>query len=169
MYYLSADLGSNREAGLTMWKGSDIASTWLPAGKESSDTAANWVLATGIDHFNRFTLFNSDTLETIQPPITDTLVYTPPGSSEMLRMNRVTPAGVYPNPVQDHFTLVFFSDQQQNGVISLYDQLGNLLEYKKLQYHEGINQLTWGMHGYAAGIYYLAGNYGKKKIKIIKQ
>jgi hypothetical protein len=168
MYYLNADLGSNREAGLTMWKGSDLASTWLPAGKDGSDTAANWVLATGIDHFNRFTLFNSDTFEMIQPPITDTLIYTPPGSSEM-RKSTLTPAGVYPNPVQDHFTLVFFSDQQQNGVISLYDQLGNLLEYKKLQYHAGINQLTWDMHGYAAGIYYLAGNYGKKKIKIIKQ
>lgn len=87
----------------------------------------------------------------------------------MRRVSTVIPAGLYPNPVQDHFTLVFFSDQQQNGIISLYDQLGNLLEHKKKQYHAGINQLTWDMHGYAAGIYYLAGNYGKKKIKIVKQ
>ena len=169
MYYLNADLGSNIEAGLTMWKGSDIASTWLPAGKDAGDTAANWVLASGIDHFNRFTLFNSDTLETIQPPITDTLIYTPPGGSEMRRVSTVIPTGVYPNPVQDHFTLVFFSEQQQNGVISLYDQLGNLLQYKKLQYHAGINKLTWNMHAYAAGTYYLVGNFAKKSIRIIKQ
>jgi len=164
LYYLDAELDSNREFGLTMWKGSDLASTWLPAGKDSSDRSANWVLTTGIDHLNRFTLFDSDTFETIQPPITDTLIYTPPGTS----LARVS-TRIYPNPVQDHFTLVFFSNQQQNGVISLYDQLGNLLEYKKLSFHAGINQLTWDMHGYSAGIYYLGGNYGKKKIKLVKQ
>ena len=139
-----------------------------PIGKDSSDTAANWVLKTGIDHFTRYTLFDSSGITEIgEPPITDTLIYTPPGTSEFAR--RAIQTQIYPNPVQDRFTMVFFNDQPQNGVICLYDQLGNLLEYKKLQIHTGVNQLTWDMHGYAAGIYYLAGNYGKKKIKIIKQ
>jgi len=168
LYYLDTELGPNMEGRLTMWTGSDFASTWLPIGKDSSDTAANWVLKTGIDHFTRYTLFDSSGITEIgEPPITDTLIYTPPGTSEFAR--RAIQTQIYPNPVQDRFTMVFFNDQPQNGVICLYDQLGNLLEYKKLQIHTGVNQLTWDMHGYAAGIYYLAGNYGKKKIKIIKQ
>lgn len=168
MYYLDAELGTNMESGLTMWNGSDFANTWLPAGKDSSNTAANWVLKTGIDHFTRYTLFDSSGLIEIgEPPITDTLIYTPPGTSEFAR--RALQTQIYPNPVQDQFTMVFFSDQPQNGIICLYDQLGNLLEYRKLPFHAGINQLTWDMHSYAPGIYFLAGNYGKKKIKIIKQ
>jgi hypothetical protein len=169
MYYLDAELAGNYEPALTLWQGSDLANTWLPIGKDNSDTAANWVLKTGIDHFTRYTLFDSSAVVVIGEP-TDTLVYTPPGN-EYARIGTHKQTQVYPNPVQDHFTLVFFSDQQKTGVISLYDQMGNLIQYKKINYQPGMNRVTWNMSGYAAGVYFLSFNGigNQKKYKIIKE
>ena len=77
---------------------------------------------------------------------------------------------LYPLPARDKLTIVLISDKEKDCTLSLYDQLGHLVESKKVHYREGINTIEWNVSSYSAGTYYiLFDNLGVKSAKIIKE
>ena len=77
---------------------------------------------------------------------------------------------IYPLPTQDKLTIVLISDREKDCLLTLYDQLGHLIESKKIHCRNGINTIEWNLSHYAAGTYYLQfGNTDVQSAKIIKE
>jgi hypothetical protein len=166
VFYLDSELASNSESGLNIWTGSDIAASWLMAGKDSSNTTDNWVKLSGIDHFNRITLGGSGAVDMRTKP-------SPLHSNAAgLNADEAPVKGkvlLYPNPSKDRFTLSLGSDREKDGVIGLYDAYRHLLQRRAIHLFAGQNTLAWDLTGYAAGVYYLVSeNKDFMPIKLVK-
>jgi hypothetical protein len=165
LHYLDAELAGADERDLTLWKGADLGNNWLPMGRDSIDTANNRIVKTAIDHFTRVTAGapSSNKLLTQSISLSDR-------SMNKMAFKPGAAVQVFPNPSHEQFTVAFFNDQDADCLISLYDQYGHLLERKQTHSRKVMNQVTWNMRTYTAGIYYLAfENRAIKNIKIIKE
>lgn len=163
-FYLDKELAGTNDSALMLWKGADLGNYWLLNGRDSIDVTANYVVKTGIDHFTRYTL----------GPETATGVMVRMSQSDSLRsipsFKPATTLQVYPNPLYEQFMLALFSDSEKEYTIGLYDQFGHLLQNKKVRCHSGMNQISWNVNQYAAGIYYLVfENRALPNIKLIKK
>ena len=138
-FYLDKELAGIDEAAISLWKGADLANYWLYDGGDSVNEKANYIVKTGIDHFTRYTVGVETTTE---------------------KMARVAGAGlqngalpsttmqVYPNPLQQQFTIAFHSGIGKEYTVSLYDQEGHWLKSNKLSCRKGVTRSVWNRSGY---------------------
>jgi len=170
-FYLDPELNGNTESNLALWEQSILGNPFVSLGKDSNNVTANWVLKNHIDHLDHFTLGNDQAAA-----IAGTGKHTQSAATSQLDDTEETAAmvatklKVYPNPVQDHFTLDLFTPVAKEIRVGLYDQSGHLLQQKRIDCMAGTNSLSWDISGYTAGIYYLSMN-GKaiSHLKIIKK
>lgn len=149
-YYLDPEVGARTKNALSLFARREGESLWTMKGKDNSDPSANWVIKNNIDQLHSFTLRT--------------------GRSNIAEQEPAKMPQLFPNPYTDHFSLVFFSDKEADDVVSLYDQVGHLLETKKVHWTVGMNKLDWNEGKFAKGIYYLfSANTSIKALKIIKQ
>jgi hypothetical protein len=62
---------------------------------------------------------------------------------------------LFPDPPPGYFTVLLNSAEDKEAALNLYDQLGRLLERKKIECRAGANTITWNIDRYANGTYYL--------------
>lgn len=150
-YYLDAELNSGQEDALTVFSSKNDQASWIEAGKDKSDLNTNYVVKNGLDQLHRFTLAGA--------------------TNKMLaQQNSKTAVQLFPNPTPGQFTILLNSATDQESAVNLYDQLGRLLESKKVQIRAGINNIKWNIARYANGTYYLSfGNTDLKTVKIVKE
>ncbi len=148
-YYFDDELAGNDQQALALFA-KNGAHDWTLSGRDNTGAADGSVTKTGIDQLNRFTLAIA---------------------KDALQANLLTASALaYPNPSRDAFTLSISTKQENDYVINLYSQQGQLLEIKRIHCLAGANQLQWDIRKYAAGSYYLRFNQpGIKSIAIIKQ
>lgn len=166
-HYLNAELNGNSEAALSMYNGIDTsASGWELAGRDSFDIINKTVTKTGINKLNRFTLVT----QTDQP-----ILVTPPVARQATKAGDINEnisekIQVYPVPAHDYFIVTVANEHQQQSEFLLFDEVGHLLQRKKVFLLSGINNISWDISGYPAGVYYMTFDKGKaNKFKIIKQ
>jgi hypothetical protein len=160
-FYLDKELAGIDEAAISLWKGADLGNYWLFDGGDSVNKKTNYIVKTGIDHFTRYTAgveTKGDKMARVTGPGLQN------GHLPFTTMQ------VYPNPLQEQFTIAFRSDSEKEYMISLYDQVGHLLQTKKVLSRKGVNQEVWNMSGFAKGVYYLVcEGRGFQNIKLIKE
>jgi len=146
-YYFDSELGDKNKNELDLFAVPPGQNNWTLQGKDYSDGINNWVLKSNVNPSQRFTLAPA-------------------------RNNTVSGASVqiYPNPAREAFTLLLFSATEKQGIISLSDQSGHVLESRMIHCLPGINKTTWNIAGYAAGAYHLVFNrLDVKNTTILKQ
>jgi hypothetical protein len=150
-YYLDAELNNGKEDALTFFSSKNDQASWIEAGKDKSDLSTNWVVKNNLDQLHRFTLAGA--------------------TNKMLaQQNSKTSVQLFPNPTPGQFTILLNSSTDQESAVNLYDQLGRLLESKKVQFRAGVNNIKWNIARYANGTYYLSfGNTDLKTVKIVKE
>jgi len=169
IHYLDAELAGINEPKLTMYKGSDLTSGYLPAGRDSIDTINNVVVKSGIDNLNRFTL-GSDSLTGDAPILVTNPVARQAVKPEDLNENLSDKIQVFPVPARDYFILTVSGERKQRIEYFLFNEAGHLLQSKKVLMLPGSNSISWDISSYPAGMYYLtAGNSKMQKIRILKQ
>ncbi|WP_165760312.1 T9SS type A sorting domain-containing protein [Niastella populi] len=156
-FYLDKELAGIDEAAISLWKGADLGNYWLFDGGDSVNKKANYIVKTGIDHFTRYTV-GVETKTEKMARVAGAGLQSEPLSSTMQ---------VYPNPLQQQFTIAFHSGIDKEYTISLYDQAGHWLQSKKLLSRKGAAREIWNMTGYSRGIYYLVCE--GRSIKLIKK
>lgn len=160
-FYLDKELAGIDEAAISLWKGADLGNYWLYDGGDSVNKKTNYIVKTGIDHFTRYTVgveTKTEKMARVAGPVLQN------GDLSLTTMQ------VFPNPLQEQFTIAFRSQGEKEYTIGLYDQAGHLLQSKKLLIRKGINQASWSMSNYAKGIYYLVfKDGGFQNIKLIKK
>jgi hypothetical protein len=163
-FYLDKELAGANESTLTGWKGADLGNYWLLNGRlDSVDVTANYLVMAGIDHFTRYTLGAESTTGTL------TRVARLDSLHNIPLFKPVTTVQVYPNPLYEQFILALASESEKEYTIGLYDQFGHLLQTKKVRCRSGLNQVSWNVNQYAAGIYYLVfESRSLPNIKLIK-
>jgi len=62
---------------------------------------------------------------------------------------------LFPNPVTTQFTLSFRYPKQEQLIINLYNEYGQLLESRKIVSLNGLNKLNWDVSKYPGGNYQL--------------
>ena len=77
---------------------------------------------------------------------------------------------VFPSSsVHDYCILALFSDKKQKTECLLSNEAGQVLQRKKVYLLSGINNISWDMSTYTAGVYYLSSdNVKDNKIKVTK-
>ncbi len=77
---------------------------------------------------------------------------------------------LYPNPVRDKFLLSFNYAKEEEIILNLYSDNGQLLESRRVKAFNGVNKLDWQVGKYPAGNYQLrfAGEQGRT-LKFTKQ
>jgi hypothetical protein len=77
---------------------------------------------------------------------------------------------VFPSSsVHDYCILALFSDKKQKTECLLSNEAGQVLQRKKVYLLSGINNISWDMSTYTAGVYYLSSDNAKdSKIKVTK-
>jgi len=77
---------------------------------------------------------------------------------------------VFPSSsVHDYCILALFSDKKQKSECLLSNEAGQILQRKKVYLLSGINNISWDMSTYTAGVYYLSSDNAKdNKIKVTK-
>jgi hypothetical protein len=164
-YYLDTELAGIDENALTLWSGADVGGYWLLTGKDSSNAVSNYVVKSGLDHFNSYTLAPGTTDQMLRVSNNVITQASPTNQRKVLQSVQV-----YPNPLQEKFVIALVSNQEKEYVISLYNQYGQLLQCKKTLCRKGMNQISWSMNNYANGVYYLVfENKELENIKVIKQ
>ncbi len=149
-HYLDAELNS-LEGALAVYSSKTERGSWMESGKDGFDVSTNWILKNELDQLHRFTLAATTNKALIQQPGKTTLQ-------------------LFPNPTPDQFTVVLNSAEEKEAAVNLYDQLGRLLESKRIKCRAGTNTILWSIGRYAAGTYYLSfENLDLKMVKVIKQ
>jgi len=73
------------------------------------------------------------------------------------------------NSVHDYCILALFSEHKQKAECLLSDETGHVLQRKKVYLLSGVNNISWDMSTYTAGVYYLTSdNQKNSKIKLTK-
>lgn len=157
-FYLDKELAGIDEAAISLWKGADLGNYWLYDGGDSVNKKANYIVKTGIGHFTRYTVG----VETKTAKMARVA-----GAGLQNEMLSSTTMQVYPNPLQQQFTIAFHSGIGKEYTVSLYDQAGHLLQSKKLSGRKGVTRAVWNMSGFSRGIYYLVCE--GRSIKLIKK
>lgn len=77
---------------------------------------------------------------------------------------------VYPNPNKGKFEIAFTSSTNQNGVIEIFDVLGNVVETQKQQYRIGFNKVSLDISAYPNSVYIvrLTSEKGSYTTRILK-
>lgn len=144
-HYLDAELSGN-EAELTLFSSDGYG--WKVSGKDNSNASCNWLTKSRLGQLHRFTLAGSKQ----------------PG----LKASNTIQA--YPNPVHDKLTVVLPVSSKQEVVLLLVDQLGQVIERRKVVCSTGSNVIEWNVQRYAAGNYHLAfEGIDAGAVKIIKE
>lgn len=148
-YYLDAELNNGNEEALAVYAGNN--GRWEERGKDNSDLNTNWIVKNELNELHRFTLGGAT-------------------NKFLARQNSKTPVLLSPNPTPGQFTIMLNSAEEKESAITLYDQLGRLLESKKVFFRAGVNTITWNIAKYANGTYYLSfQNTDLKTVKIVKE
>jgi hypothetical protein len=150
-YYLDAELNNGKEDALSVFASSNTNRRWDERGKDNSDLKANYIVKNQLDELHRFTLA---------------------GATNKLLAQQSSKISVqlFPNPTPGQFMILLNSAEEKESAIMLYDQLGRLLESRKVQFRAGINNITWNISKYANGTYYLSfQNTDLKTVKIMKE
>jgi hypothetical protein len=72
---------------------------------------------------------------------------------------------VFPSSsVHDYCILALFSDKKQKAECLLSNAAGQVLQRKKVYLLSGINNISWDMSTYTAGVYYLSSEDNKIKV-----
>jgi hypothetical protein len=165
-HYLDAELAGNSEALLTLYKGNGSGLVW--AGRDSLDTINNVVVTSGIDKLNLFTLgedsTGSDGPILVTPPVARKSVPSLITSATMTDKMQV-----YPVPAHDYFILTVTGDRRQRSDYALYDEMGHLLQRKKVYLLPGSNNISWDISGYPSGVYYIIVDGKGSGVKVVKQ
>ena len=147
-YYLDVEMNKDNEDGLSLY--ASKGSGWTEAGKDKSDINTNWVVKNDLSQLHRFTLAGA----------TNKVLAAQAGK---------TSVQLFPNPTPGQFTIMLNSAEEKEAALNLYDQLGRLLERKKIVCRIGVNNVTWNIERYANGTYYLSfENMDLKAVKIVK-
>lgn len=145
-YYLDVEMNNNQEDALSVY--SSKGSGWTEAGKDKSDINTNWVVKNELSQLHRFTLA---------------------GATNKVLAGK-TSVQLFPNPTPGQFTVMLNSAEEKETALNLYDQLGRLLESKRIVCRIGANNVTWNIARYANGTYYMSfTNLDLKTVKIVKQ
>lgn len=149
-YYLDAELNNGPEDALTVFASKVSEGLLVETGKDQSDAGTNWIVKNELDQLHRFTLAGA--------------------TNKMLaQRNSKTFVQLFPNPTPGNFTVLLNSAEAKEAAINLYDQLGRLLERKRIQCRAGVNNIRWNIEQYARGTYYLSfENLDLKTVKIVK-
>lgn len=77
---------------------------------------------------------------------------------------------VYPNPNKGKFEIAFTSSNNQNGVIEIYDVLGNVVYLQKQKYNTGYNKVQLDISTYPNSVYMirLISEKGSHTVRILK-
>jgi hypothetical protein len=144
-HYLDAELSGN-ENELTLFTTDGL--NWKLSGKDNSNTSGNWLIKGRLGQLNRYTL----------------------AGSKAGALHAAKTVQLYPNPVRDKFTVILPATQQQEVVLLLMNQSGQVIERRKVNCREGIYTMEWNMDRYAAGNYHLSfEGLHTRAIKIIKE
>lgn len=78
---------------------------------------------------------------------------------------------VYPNPCDDAVVVKFFSSEQSEAIISVYNLQGQLLSSSAIPFHQGINKSKIDMKGLPSGMYLIRLVTGSRTqyVKVIKK
>lgn len=148
-YYLDVEVNKENEAALSVYTSKGAG--WTEAGNDKNDINTNWILKNDLSQLHRFTLAGA----------TNKVLAAQAGK---------TSVQLFPNPTPGQFTVMLNSAEEKEVALNLYDQLGQLLESKRIVCRIGVNNLTWNIHRYANGTYYLSfTNLDLKMVKIMKQ
>jgi Secretion system C-terminal sorting domain len=167
-FYIDEELNGNLETRLGLFTRGGIGSFLLPLGRDSIDTIQNWVLKNGLGKMGFFSLADDQGgIGTGDDSRTANSTNKNSASATAVAMSI---RNVYPNPVTNSLTVDIFSKAAKKIAVGLYNESGQLLHQKEVYCAEGINSISWDMHSYAAGVYYLSfKNRELKNIKIIKE
>jgi hypothetical protein len=72
-------------------------------------------------------------------------------------------------PVHDFFILSVINDRRQQSEYALYDEMGHLLQRKKVYLLPGGNNISWDISGYSPGVYYIMVHGKGSGVKVVKQ
>ena len=153
LYYLDAELHINEEEEnrLSVFSSKNKQGSWIETGKDNMDVSTNWILKNDLDQLHRFTLAGAT-------------------NKILAQQQSKTFVQLFPNPTADQFTVMLNSAEEKEAALNLYDQLGRLLESKRIQCKAGMNTISWNIGRYASGTYYLSfQNLDVKMVKIVKQ
>lgn len=149
-FYLDAELAGQDKRSLALFT-SGRDNRWALSGKDRNDLQNNWIAKTGIEELHRFTAAI-------------------PVAREKMATNLVSNVNVYPNPARDQFRVSFFTPEERDALLRLYDQNGYLLEEKQVHCLAGKNTVTWNISSYAAASYQLVSpDLHLAGYKVIKQ
>ena len=152
LFFLEGELAGKDKNELTLFSGVGTNGALASRGKDATDLNANWILKSNIDQLYRFTLAI--------------------GPDKVFSNNSrtITSMQIYPTPVHNTFTLQIVSKENGNGVLSLYDPSGHLIEEKRGYWQAGVTTMNWNIGRYAAGIYYLkVGDLNDGTLIVVKQ
>lgn len=145
-YYLDVEMNNGQENALSVF--TSKGSGWTEAGKDKSDINTNWIVKNDLTQLHRFTLAGAVNKAVVGK----------------------TSVQLFPNPTPGQFTVMLNSAEEKEAALNLYDQLGRLLESKRIVCRIGVNNVTWNIDRYANGTYYLSfTNLDLKTVKIVKQ
>jgi hypothetical protein len=145
-YYLDAEMNDGKEDALSVY--TSKGSGWTEAGKDKNDINTNWVVKNELSQLHRFTLA---------------------GAANKVLAGK-TSVQLFPNPTPGQFTVMLNSAEEKEAALNLYDQLGRLLESKRINCRIGVNNVAFNIARYANGTYYLSfTNLDLKTVKIVKQ
>ncbi len=146
-YYFDGELAGYSKDGLNLFSDTPGQSNWIVRGKDNSDGINNWVLKNNMPALQRFTLALA------------------PAS-----VASAAAVQVYPNPSRNAFTILLYSAKEKDGVVSLRDQWGRLLQSKAIHCQPGMNKIEWNISSYAAGAYNLVfDRLDVKNTTVVKQ
>ncbi len=149
-FYFDAELDGSNKNTLAFYSKKNAQSNWSASGKDNSDMTDNWVLKNNLDQLNRYTLARNIIKASV-------------------KQDSKNSVQIFPNPYYDHFMITVFSENEKDDVVSLYDQVGHLLELKKVHWQAGMNNLQWIEGKFAAGTYYLIfASNAMKNVKLVK-
>jgi hypothetical protein len=134
--YFDAELNGKTETALNIWKSTDNTN-WTITNFSSKSNTSNFMEASGVNSFARFTL--SDKIITG--------IFDLPGGRNSLT--------VFPNPYAATLTIQIESTKSTKATIQLFDMLGQLVYVKPISILQGKNTLPLQLKMMAKGIYQL--------------
>jgi hypothetical protein len=127
--YLEGESMNHNPNEMVLWKSDDQGRLWSMVDKRNSSYRMNEMIG--------------------RSPVR--LTYFRPGSDAPSNMQ----LQLYPNPVMEKFTLSFTHPKQEEIVVSLYNNNGQLVASRKINAAAGFNKIDWQVGNYPAGNYQL--------------
>ena len=161
--YLDQELVNNIEPGLVMYTRSGIGNFMLPIGADASDPNQNFVHQGGLIQLGFFSLANDNG----GPASRVTKIVDPANNSNTFANSIKRPtASIFPNPVQQSFTLKLLVPKPMKLFATLVNESGVVIDQKEINCVRDINTVSWNMVQLIPGNYYL--KFNDKDIKTLK-